>query len=71
MKDFSTSRVQNKEQAIFRAQELDLIYAQYGLLYEIIPNTLRSSFDPKIKPRPHANDIVGCTSTKPVDSVVK
>ena len=39
-KDVSTSRVQNEEQAIFRAQELDLIYAQSRLLYEIIPNAL-------------------------------
>ena len=70
-KDVSTSRVQNEEQAIFRAQELDLIYAQYGLLYEIIPNAPRSSFNPKIKPGPHADGIVGCTSTKPMDSVVK
>ena len=38
MKDDSTSGVQNEEQEIFRAQELDLIYAQSGLLYEIIPN---------------------------------
>ena len=45
MKDVSTSGVQNEEQAVFRAQELDLIYAQFGLLYEIIPNALRYSFD--------------------------
>ena len=48
-----------------------MIYAQFGLLYEIIPIALHSNFDPKIKPRPHANGIVGCTSAKPVDSVVK
>ena len=71
MKDVSTSEVQNKEQAIFRAQELDFIYAQFGLMYEIIPNAPRSSFNPKIKPGPHADRIVGCTSTKPTDSVVK
>ena len=65
------SRVQNEEQAIFRAQELELIYAQSGLLCEIIPNAPHSSFDPKVKPRPHADGIVGCTSSKPVDSVVK
>ena len=70
-KDVSTSRVQNEEQAIFRAQELDLIYVQSGILYEIIPNALRSSFDPKIKPGPHVDGILGCTSTKYVDSVVK
>ena len=70
-KDVSTSEVQNEEQAIFRAQEVDLIYAQSGLLYEIIPNAPRSSFDPKVKPGPHADGIVGCTSAKPADSVVK
>ena len=50
---------------------MDLIYAQFGLLYEIIPNAPRSSFDPKVKSGPHANGIVSCTSTKPVDSIVK
>ena len=52
---------------IFRAQKLDFIYSQFGLLYEIIPNYLHSSFDPKIKPGPHADGIVGCTSAKPAD----
>ena len=66
-----TSGVQNEEHAIFRAQELDLIYAQSGLLYKIIPNAPRSNFDPKVKPGPHVDGIVSCTSTKPVDSVVK
>ena len=63
--------MQNEEQAIFRAQELDLIYAQSGLLYEIIPNALHSSFDPKVKPGPHADGIVGCASANPMDSVVQ
>ena len=70
-KDVSTYEVQNKEQKFFRVQELDLIYAQSGLLYEIIPNAQHSSFDPKINPGPHADGIVGCTSTKPIDSIVK
>ena len=70
-KDVSISKVQNEEQAIFRARELDLIYAQSGFLYEIIPNNPRSNFDPKVKPGPHANGIVGFRSTKPADSVVK
>ena len=69
--DVSRSGVQNEEQAIFRAQELDLIYAQSGLLYEIIPNAPRSSFDPKFKPGTHADGIVGCASAKPADSVAK
>ena len=70
-KDVSTYGVQNKEQAIFRAQELDLIYAQSKLLYEIILNAPRSNFDTKIKPRPHADGIVGSNSTKPMDSIMK
>ena len=71
MKDVSTSGVQNEEQEIFRAQELDLIYAQSSFLYEIISNAPRSSFDPKVKPGPHADGIVGCASAKPADSVAK
>ena len=63
--------MQNEEQAIFRVQELDLIYAQSSLLYEIIPNAPRSSFNPKVKLGPHADGIVGCASAKPVDSIVK
>ena len=48
-----------------------MIYAQSVLLYEIIPNAPHSSFDPKVKPRPHVDGIVGCASAKPMDSVVK
>ena len=48
-----------------------MIYAQYGLLYEIIRNSPRSSFDPEVKTGPHADGIVGCMSTKPTDSVVQ
>ena len=48
-----------------------MIYAQSSLLYEIIPNAPHSSFNPKFKPGPYADGIVGCTSTKPTDSIVK
>ena len=48
-----------------------MIYAQSGLLYEIIPNAPCSSFDPKVKPGPHADGIVGYASAKPADSVAK
>ena len=51
-KDVSTSEVQNEEQAIFRVHELDLIYPQSRLLYEItfltvlvLVSTLRSNLD--------------------------
>ena len=52
-----------------RTKQLDLIYAQSGLLYEIIPNAQCSNLYPKFKPRPHANGIVGFASTKLADSV--
>ena len=55
----------------FRAQELDLIYAPSDLLYEIIPNAPRSSFDPKFKPGPHSDGIMGCASAKRTDLVAK
>ena len=48
-----------------------MIYAQSGLLYEIIPNAPLSSFNPKVKPGPHADGIVGCASAKPADLVAK
>ena len=48
-----------------------MIYAQSDLLYEIIPNAPRSSFDPKVKLVPHADGIVGYASVKPMDSVAK
>ena len=48
-----------------------MIYAQSSLLYEIIPNAPRSSFDPKVKPGPHVDGIVGCASAKPMDLVVQ
>ena len=41
------------------------------MLYEIIPNAPRSSFDLKAKPGPHANGIVGCASAKPANLVAK
>ena len=70
MKDVSTFEVQNEDQAIFRDQELDLIYAQSRLLYEIILAP-RFNFYPKIKLGPHVDGIVGSTSTNPADSITK
>jgi hypothetical protein len=37
-KDVMTSRVLSKEDTIMRAQQLELIYSQFGLLYEILPD---------------------------------
>jgi hypothetical protein len=38
---------------------MDLIYDQYGMLYEIIPNAPRSNYDPRKNNGPHANGIIG------------
>jgi hypothetical protein len=52
-KDVSTSRVTSKEEDIFKSQQLDLIYAQFGMLYEILPDAPRLNYDPRQKPNPH------------------
>ena len=54
----------NEEQDIFQAQQLDLIYAQSGILNEIIPNAPWSNFEPKFKPGPHFDGIVSFMSAK-------
>jgi hypothetical protein len=37
-KDVSTSGLTSKEEAIVKSQQLDLIYAQSGMLYKILPD---------------------------------
>ena len=41
--EISLSGVTAKEEAILRDQQIDLIYAQYGILYKIIHEALRSN----------------------------
>jgi hypothetical protein len=71
-KDVATSGVFSEEDAIMRAQQLELIYSQSGLLYEIFPDAPRSILD-KTRQRvgPHADGIVGSTQTKPTDQLSK
>jgi hypothetical protein len=68
-KDVSTSRVTSEEEAIFKSQQLDLIYAQSGMLYEILPDAPRSNYDPRQNPGPHVDGIVGSVNVKSTDSV--
>jgi hypothetical protein len=49
-KDVSTSGVTNEEEVIFRAQQLDLIYAQSGMLYHLLPDAPQSTYDPRQNP---------------------
>jgi hypothetical protein len=68
--DVSTFAVTSEEESIFKAKQLDLIYAQSGILYEIIPDALRSNNDPRKNPGPHADGIIGSANTKSIDLVM-
>jgi hypothetical protein len=68
-KDVATSRVFSEEEAIFRAQQFDLIYAQSGMLYHLLPDASRSNHDPRQGPGPHADGIVGSTNVNSTDSI--
>ena len=71
-KEVSTLRVTTEEEAILRAQQLDLIYAQSGILYEIIPEAPRSTHSvKKPKPGPHADGVVGFVSSSTMESLAK
>jgi hypothetical protein len=62
----------SKEDAIMRAQQLQLIYSQSGLLYEIFPYVPCSILDKtRQRARPHANGIVGSAKTKPIEQLMK
>jgi hypothetical protein len=63
-------KVFSKEEAIMRAQQLELIYSQSGLLYEVFPDAPQYILDKaKHKSGPHADGIVGSTQAKPTDQL--
>jgi hypothetical protein len=67
-KDVTTSGVFSKEDTIMRVQQLELIYSQSGLLYEIFPDAPRSILDKtRQRSRPHVDGIIGSAQTKPID----
>ena len=54
-----------KEQAISRAQYLDLVYSQSGTLYDLIPHAPCPTTDPSIPAtEPPANGILGSVQTQ-------
>jgi hypothetical protein len=61
--------VTTEEESIFRAQQLDLIYGQSGMLYHLLPDAPRSTYDLRKNPGPNADDIVGYANVKSADSV--
>ena len=49
-----------------------LIYSQFGILYEIIPEALRPTHDAeKPKPRAHADGVVGSVNSPTIESLAK
>jgi hypothetical protein len=54
-----------EEEAIARAQYLDLVYSQSGTLYELIPNATHATTDPS-KPlsTSHADGVIGSIKTQ-------
>ena len=70
-KDVATSGVFNEEEAIFRAQQFDLIYAQSRMLYHLLPDAPRSTDDPRQSLGPHVDVIVGFTNVKSTNSIMK
>ena len=62
----------NEEEAILRAYQLDLIYSQYGILYEIIPEAPRPTHDvEKPKPGHHADGVVGSVNSPTIEYLAK
>jgi hypothetical protein len=67
-KDIATSRVFYEEQIIMRAQQLEFIYSQSNMLYEILLDVPQSTFDfTKPKYGPRVDVIVGSTKKNPID----
>jgi hypothetical protein len=68
-KDVSTSKATFEEEVIFKSQQLDLIYAQSGMLYEILLDMSQSNYDPRKIPGPDVDDIIGSTNATSIDLV--
>jgi hypothetical protein len=64
-RDVAMGGVVTEEEAIARAQYLDLVYSQSGTLYELIPNAPRTSTDPsKPSSMTHADGVIGTVKTQ-------
>jgi hypothetical protein len=67
-KDIAMSGVFYEEEAIMRAQQLELIHSQSSLLYEVLLDAPWSILDKtRHKSGPHADGIVGPAQVKPTD----
>jgi hypothetical protein len=69
-KDVATSGVLLEEEVIKRGKHLELIYSQFGLLYEIFLDATWSILDKaKQKSGPHVDGIVGSTQANSIDQL--
>jgi hypothetical protein len=69
-KDFANSRVFSEEEVIMRVQQLELIYSQSSLLYDIFPDVPSSILDKaRQKFGPHADGIVGSMPGNSIDQL--
>ena len=66
-KDVASEHPQSEEEAILKAQQFDLIYAQSGYLYTIIPDAPRpnTSYWDALGESHAADDIIGLVSQQP------
>jgi hypothetical protein len=66
----ATSGVFSEEEAIMRAQQLETIYSQSSLVYEVLPDAPRLILDnTRQRPGPHVDGIVGSVQTNLVDQL--
>ena len=69
-RDVAMSGAVIEDDVIRRAQHLDLIYSQLGTLYDIIPQTPRTSNNkPRTTPGAHVDGVIGFVSTTFVSQV--
>jgi hypothetical protein len=70
-KDVENSGVFLEEEVIMRAQQLELIYSQSSMLYDIFLDRPQSIFDKsKQNSRPHVNGIVGSGQGRSIDMLL-
>jgi hypothetical protein len=63
--DVAMGGVVTEEQAIARAQYLDLVYSESGTLYDFLPNAARANTDPSNpSSSSHANCVIGSAKTQ-------
>ena len=73
-RDIAMGGCVTEEQAIARAQHLDLVYSQSGTLYELLPNAPWPSFDPiasKSPVVPPIDGVIGSVSQTPTKTSSK